>query len=152
MSSHAHDQQAHLPRRDFLVGVCGLVGLGLGAALLADDAQAADGITRLADGRVAVRVNQVPALSKVGGAVLLGNVKGVPTAIVRRQGRGARAYRALDLRCTHQGVPVRQTGTRWTCPAHGSVFGLDGAVETGPAIAALAVVTSKFANGVLTVG
>ena len=146
MAIRAHGD---LPRRDFLVGVCGLVGLGLGAALLTDDAAAADGITRLPDGRIEVAVSKVPALSKVGGAVLLGNVKGVPTAVVRT---GNTAYRALDLRCTHQGVPVKQSGSQWLCPAHGSTFALDGAVRMGPAIASLARVKSRFAKGKLTVG
>lgn len=136
-------------RRQFLVGTCALLGVGLGAALLADDAQAADGITRKPNGQVEVSVAKVSGLSKVGGAVLLGNVKGVPTAVVRT---GQSAYRALDLRCTHQGVPVRQTGQTWTCPAHGSVFALAGAVDRGPASSPLAQVRSSLRNGVLTVG
>lgn len=136
-------------RRQFLVGACGLIGVGLGAALLADDASAADGITRKPNGQVEVAVAKVPGLSKVGSAVLLGNVKGVPTAVVRT---GGAAYRALDLRCTHQGVPVRQTGQTWTCPAHGSVFALAGGVDRGPAATPLAQVKSSLRNGVLTVG
>lgn len=146
MSTNAH---GNLPRRDFLVGVCGLVGLGLGAALLADGAAAATGITVLPDGRVKVEVAKVPALSKAGGVALLGNVKGVPTAVVRT---GANTYRALDLRCTHQGVPVKQSAGQWLCPAHGSAFAMNGTVRKGPAIANLAQVKSQFAKGTLTVG
>lgn len=146
MADTAH---GNLPRRDFLVGICGLVGLGLGAALLADDALAADGITRLPDGRVEVEVAKVPGLARVGGAVLLGNIKGVPTAVVRTS---SSAYRALDLRCTHQGVPVKKSGSQWFCPAHGSTFAMDGKVRRGPAIASLSTVRSRFAGGVLTVG
>ena len=150
MTTHAHEHAGGLPRRDFLVGLCGLVGLGLGAALLADDALAADGITRLSDGRVQVQVAKVPALANLNQPVLLGNVKGVPTAVMRR---GPNVYRALDLRCTHQGVPVEQSGAKWVCPAHGSVFGPTGRVQAGPAIANLAQVKSRLDNkGVLTVG
>ncbi|MFM8352538.1 MAG: Rieske (2Fe-2S) protein [Actinomycetales bacterium] len=138
-----------LPRRDFIVGVCGLVGLGLGAALLADDAMAADGITRLSDGRVSVNVKKVKALQQVNQPVLLGNIKGVPTALVRT---GDTTYRALDLRCTHQGVPVKQSGAKWVCPAHGSVFGIEGAVQAGPAIAALAQVKTTSSKSNLIVG
>lgn len=141
MGATADDHTAHLHRRDFLVGVCGLVGLGFGAALLADDAMAADGITRLGDGRVELKVASVKGLQSTNTPVLLGKVKSVPTAVVRT---GANQYKALDLRCTHQGVPVRQSGQKWVCPAHGSAFGIEGQVQAGPAIASLAVVKSVY--------
>lgn len=136
-------------RRAMLTGACALVGLAFGSALLADDAQAAQGVKRLPDGRVQVRVNQVPALREVDGLVNLGNVKGVPTAIVRT---GQNRYKALNLRCTHQGVPVQQDGANWLCPAHGSMFALDGALERGPAMRPLATVQARLSRGVLTVG
>lgn len=131
------------------MGACGLIAAGLGTALLADDAEAATGIKRRANGQVDVTVAKVPALAKVGGAALLGNVKGVPTAVVRT---GQNAYQAIDLRCTHQGVPVSLQGGQWSCPAHGSAFALDGAVTRGPAGEPLAAVKSVFSKGVLTVG
>ena len=136
-------------RRTFLLGACGVLAAGLGTALLPDDAQAATGIKRKANGQVEVTVAKVRGLSKVGGAVLLGNVKDIPTAVVRT---GASSYRALNLRCTHQGVPVALQNGQWSCPAHGSQFDLDGAVTNGPANRPLAAVPSRFANGVLTVG
>lgn len=136
-------------RRAFLVGACGLLAAGLGAALLTDDAQAATGIKRRANGQVDVTVAKVPALAKVGGAVLLGNVKGVPTAVVRT---GQSTYQALNLRCTHQGVPVTLQSGQWSCPAHGSAFALNGSVTGGPARTSLATVKSALNKGVLTVG
>ena len=136
-------------RRTFLVGACGLLAVGLGAALLADDAQAADGIKRKPNGQVDVTVAKVPALAKVGGAVLLGKVKGVPTAVVRT---GQSTYQALNLRCTHQGVPVSLKAGQWSCPAHGSSFAIDGSVTGGPAQTSLATVKSALNKGVLTVG
>jgi len=147
MTSEAHD--ADTGRRAFLTGACALVGLGLGSALLADDAQAATGIERLRDGRVRVTVRRVPALRRVNGVVNLGNVKGVPTAIVVT---GENRYAALNLRCTHQGVTVNRSGNDWRCPAHGSLFALDGALEQGPALTSLNRVPSRFRNGVLTIG
>ncbi|MBU6280230.1 MAG: Rieske 2Fe-2S domain-containing protein [Actinomycetales bacterium] len=135
-------------RRAFLVGACGLLAAGLGSALLADDAQAASGIKRRANGQVDVTVAKVPALAKVGGAALLGNVKGVPTAVVRT---GQSTYQALNLRCTHQGVPVTLQNGQWSCPAHGSAFAIDGAVTNGPAQTSLASVKSVLNKGVLTV-
>ena len=136
-------------RRAFLVGACGLLAAGLGSALLADESLAASGITVKPNGQVEVTVAKVPALSKVGGAALLGNVKGAPTAVVRT---AQNSYRALNLRCTHQGVPVKLSGGQWSCPAHGSAFAIDGAVTGGPAASALATVKSRLRNGVLTVG
>ena len=128
-------------RRSFLVGACTLATLGMGATLLADDAQAATGIKRLPDGTVQVAVKKVSGLKNVGGAVVLGNVKGVPAAVVRTS---ADAYTALDLRCTHQGVPVNQGGAGWSCPAHGSQFKVNGDVVRGPAEANLAIMKSKW--------
>jgi Rieske Fe-S protein len=136
-------------RRAFLTGACALVGLGLGSVLLADDAVAAPGIERLRNGRVRVTVQRVPGLRRVNGVVNLGNVNGVPTAIVAT---GRNQFIAVNLRCTHQGVTVRRSGNEWRCPAHGSLFTLNGDVEQGPALTNLARVRSRFRNGVLTVG
>ncbi|MEZ5118231.1 MAG: Rieske (2Fe-2S) protein [Candidatus Nanopelagicales bacterium] len=145
-----HD--ATLSRRALLggaAGACALLAVGLGEALLADDAEAATGVTRLPDGRVQVQVGKVRALRKVGGSVLLGTVKGVPTAVVRT---AKFRYAVLDLRCTHQGTTVRRTSSTWTCPNHGSQFALNGTLRRGPAESALRKVRARLANGVLTVG
>jgi Rieske Fe-S protein len=136
-------------RREFLKTVCGAAAVTLGPVLLADDAMAADGIRRKANGQVVVTVAQVPGLARVGGTVMLGSVRGVPIAVVRT---GRRAFRALDLRCTHQGATVRTSGSAWLCPAHGSRFAGDGSVIGGPAQRSLSTVRSSFADGRLTVG
>ena len=138
-------------RRAFLAGVCGLAAAGFGAALLADDASAATGIVRRKNGQVAVTVKRVAALGQVGSSVLLGNVRGVPTAVIRT---GPSTYSALNLKCTHQGVTVQRIGDAWNCPAHGSQFAFAGGLERGPAGTPLATVKSRFnaAKGVLTVG
>jgi Rieske Fe-S protein len=138
-------------RRSFLVGACTIATLGMGSALLADDAQAATGIKRRKDGRVDVAMKRVRGLGTVGGAVVLGTVKGVPAAVVRT---GPDTYTALDLRCTHQGVPVNPGGPGWSCPAHASQFEIDGDVVRGPAEANLAIMKSAWnpRNSTLTVG
>lgn len=130
-------------RRDFLKGACAIAALSLGPALLADDAMAADGIHRRKNGQVALHVAKVAELARVGGAVNLGTVNGVPVAVVRT---GTSSYEALSLRCPHQGVTVRASGSGWQCPAHGSAFALDGALRQGPARTGLTVVRSSF-NG-----
>jgi Rieske Fe-S protein len=149
MTSDAHEVDRG--RRAFLVGVCGLAAVGMGSALLADDALAATGIVRKKNGQVEVSVKKVPGLRQVGSSVLLGNVKGVPTAVIRT---GPNAYSALNLKCTHQGVTVVRTGDAWNCPAHGSQFAFAGGLERGPAQSPLASVRSTFnaRKGVLTVG
>ena len=58
-------------------------------------------------------VAKLRGLSMVGGAVLLGNVKDIPTAVVST---GASSYRALNLKCTHHGVPVTMVNGQWSCP------------------------------------
>ena len=136
-------------RRDFLKAVCGISAAAAGPILLADTAMAADGVTRKKNGQVVVTVSKVPGLAKVGGTVNLGTVKGTPVAVVRT---GRRTYRALDLRCTHQGVTVGKNGSAWLCPAHGSQFAGNGTVTGGPAQRSLATVPSSFADGRLTVG
>ncbi len=136
-------------RRDFLKTVCGAAALALGPVLLADEAMAADGIRRKANGQVVVTVAQVPGLARVGGTVALGTVRGVPVAVVRT---GRRTYRAIDLRCTHKGTTVGKSGSTWLCPAHGSRYDADGTVTGGPAERSLSTVRSTFADGRLTVG
>lgn len=128
-----------------------MLGVGLGSALLADDAVAATGIRRKKNGQVVVTVAKVPSLQASGARVLLGTVKGIPVAVVREADG---SYSALDLACTHQGVTVNPDATGWLCPAHGSKFALDGAVERGPATANLAAYPSRWdaRRGTLTVG
>lgn len=139
-------------RRNFLIGMCGAAALaGLGPALLADDAMAATGIKRKKNGQVVVEVKKVPGLAELNGRVLLGNVKGVPVAVVRT---GPAEYEALNLRCTHQGYTVKADAAGWLCPAHGSQFAVDGELERGPAQSNLATVRSTWnaRKGQLTVG
>ncbi|MSW82894.1 MAG: Rieske 2Fe-2S domain-containing protein [Actinobacteria bacterium] len=75
-------------------------------------------------------------------------VKGIPVGVVRAAG----GYRAMSLRCRHQGVPVRRDKSGWVCPAHGSEFTAAGALELGPATTGLARVASSLKGGTLTVG
>lgn len=42
-------------------------------------------------------------------------------------------YKALYMRCTHQGTELQVFGDRLQCPAHGSEFTNSGAVQNGPA-------------------
>ena len=46
-------------------------------------------------------------------------------------------YKALLMKCTHQGTELQVFGDRLQCPAHGSEFTNTGNVQNGPADAAL---------------
>ncbi len=46
-------------------------------------------------------------------------------------------YKALYMRCTHQGTELQVFGDRLQCPAHGSEFTNKGRVQNGPADASL---------------
>jgi nitrite reductase/ring-hydroxylating ferredoxin subunit len=50
-------------------------------------------------------------------------------ALVVRQGRGA----VISLECTHLGCLVNTIDEGFFCPCHGSAFGPDGEVYSGPA-------------------
>ena len=136
-------------RRDILKAACGIAVLAAGATVFSEEAFAADGITRNANGTVTVDTTKAPGLKKVGGAVVLGSVKGAPTALVRTS---ANAYQALNLSCTHQGVPVKAQGSGWVCPAHGSAFAINGKVTNGPARQPLATVKTQVKGTQVVVG
>lgn len=46
-------------------------------------------------------------------------------------------YKALLMKCTHQGTELQVFGDRLQCPAHGSEFANTGEVQNGPADSAL---------------
>jgi Rieske Fe-S protein len=133
-----------MTRRAILVAACGVLALGATAT----PAAANSNVRQLADGRLAVRVNRIPELARVGGAVKVGTVKGTPVAVVRV----AEGYRAISLQCPHQGVLVKRDESGWVCPAHGSEFAATGALELGPATKGLGRVASSLKGGTLTVG
>lgn len=139
------DQAPGVSRRTMLAATCGLLLLGIGTA---PPAAASTAVKTLPDGRLSVRVARVPQLARIGGAVSIGNAKGVPVAVVRT----SNGYRAISLRCPHQGVTVKRDETGWICPAHGSEFVPNGALELGPATTGLATVVSTFKKGTLIVG
>jgi cytochrome b6-f complex iron-sulfur subunit len=62
--------------------------------------------------------------------------------------RDASGVFAISTVCTHLGCIVKKEGAGFSCPCHGSKFGLDGAVVKGPAPKALAWLSvTKRAGG-----
>ena len=133
-------------RRSVLSGACALFALsGIGAL----PAAANDAVKKIANGRLSVQLKKVPELSKVGGSVNIGYVKGSPVAITRT---GASSYVAFSLSCPHQGAIVEREGSGWICEAHGSQFKLNGDLVMGPATTRLARIPIKVSRGIATIG
>lgn len=56
------------------------------------------------------------------------------------------AYKALYLRCTHEGVGLTPASNKIFCSAHGSVFDLDGKVIKEPALRPLKIYQTEVIN------
>jgi Rieske Fe-S protein len=140
------DSEKNVSRRAVL---CGLAVLTLG--LIPENAIAASGVKVLANGKVVVNLSKNPALKKVGGVVQFTNNKGIDIALVRT-GKGVKAFRALNLACTHQGYPLRLEGEKWVCDNHLANFSLAGAVTKGPAESNLQNIPLKATKKKITVG
>lgn len=129
--------------------LCGLAVLTLG--LLPEKAIAASGVKVLANGKVEVTLAKNPTLKKVGGVVQFTNNQGLDIALVR-VGKGAKAYRALNLSCTHQGTTVVKSGSKWVCPNHRAEYAISGEVKIGPALADLVTLPIKSTKTKILVG
>ena len=129
--------------------LCGLAVLTLG--LVPDTAIAATGVKVLSNGKVEVTLSKNPALKKVGGTVQFEDGAGQSIALVRT-GRTARAYRALNLSCTHEGTTVNKSGSKWVCPNHRAEFAINGDVKVGPARANLVQLPIKVSATKVVIG
>jgi Rieske Fe-S protein len=139
-------QNREINRRALISGACALLALtGLGAI----PASASNGVRKLSNGRLSVKLKSIPELSSVGGSVGIGDIKGKPVAITRT---GNSSYIAFSLSCPHQRVTVSQSATGWVCDAHGSEFEADGDLVLGPATTRLPRVPIKISRGIATVG
>lgn len=109
-------------RRSFLGGA--LTALGAVVLLPARGARAASK-------KLGISFDKAPALKTVGGSVVLA-VKGKNILFIRD---GEASVKAVDPTCTHQNCQVayQKDGNRIECSCHGSKFGVDGSVQTGPA-------------------
>jgi Rieske Fe-S protein len=64
---------------------------------------------------------------------------------------GDNQYKALWMRCTHQGTELHLSGDRFECPAHGSQFDNRGMVLRGPAAVNLKTFPVTIENNQLKV-
>ena len=129
-----------LTRRQALAAAAALCGFGAVAATGTGVAQAS--------GTLRVQLSKYPALSKVGGAALVGSLNGASIAVVRT---GRAKYVAFDRRCPHAGGVVSQSGNQWVCPLHGSRFDFDGDKVSGVTPSGLRRLNARLSGGVLTI-
>ena len=89
-----------------------------------------------ADGRIGVSVSDLSSSNPVKTVSGLYAPDGLPVLITRISSSD---YRALSSFCPHAGCEVTATvqSGGMPCYCHGSVFGLDGTVQRGPAVAPL---------------
>lgn len=57
------------------------------------------------------------------------------------------SYKALYMKCTHEGVALTVTDKRIVCAAHGSMFDFDGNVVKEPALSPLKEFATRTQNG-----
>lgn len=134
-----------ISRRSLFAGVCAVVALGGGEVPAAANAV----VKKLPNGKLSVKLKDLPALSTVGAATRIGSIKGIPIGIARV---GTNKYTAFNLRCPHQGITVTKTENGWICPAHNSEFETDGDLVLGPATTGLAKIPIKVSRGIATIG
>lgn len=60
--------------------------------------------------------------------------------------KNSETYKALYLRCTHEGVGLTPAANKIFCSAHGSVFDLDGKVVKEPALRPLKTYQTEVIN------
>jgi Rieske Fe-S protein len=60
-------------------------------------------------------------------------------------------YKALWMKCTHQGTELHVFGDRLQCPAHGSEFTTSGTVQNGPAAEPLRSFATSISDGKLKI-
>ena len=140
------EKEKEVSRRAVL---CGLAVLTLG--LVPDTALAAAGIKVLANGKTEITLSRNPALKKVGGVVQFTDKDGQSVALVRT-GKSSKAYRALNLSCTHEGTNVQKSGSKWVCPNHRAEFAINGDVKVGPARANLVQIPVQVSTTKVVVG
>ena len=141
---------AGVSRRNVLCGVL-LAGLGLSIGTIPERADAATGITVLANKKIQVTLSAYKQLAKVGGSLILSLNDGSELGIVRTKA-GVNGFSALSLTCPHNFATVNEVGNQWICPAHGSTFALDGKLEVGPARQGLTAYPIKATAKYLTIG
>ena len=140
---------SNISRRGLLCGIGAIAALSLGFA--PENAVAAAGITQLKNGKYQIDLAANKVLATIGGAVSFTRTDGTP-AVVVRTAAGNKGISAVSLVCTHAGFTVQEVDKKWQCPAHGSLFALDGKLLGGPAKSALKKYPVTVSGTTATIG
>ena len=143
--------ESGITRRGFLcsslaVALAASSGLPLTAAEAAS-IPAAKGMKK-SGSKISLSLKANPGLAKSNGLVSVGKVQGYSVVLVRTANK---ELKALVLSCTHQGVALEYNGKVFGCPAHGSVFNLDGSVKISPAQTPLPTCSLKVNGDIVTI-
>lgn len=142
-----------MERRDFLNNVGQVTAFLCAGRLLASCSKSDDnpdpGPGGGSGGNAKLTANLNAELAAVGSSKINGNTIVVRTAA----GNMASSFVALSLVCTHEQCIVNYdtADNDFKCPCHGSRYSITGAVNQGPATAALTKYTVSVNNNVLTV-
>lgn len=85
---------------------------------------------RIADDAIRVPRNELTHLRGPADALIILSARAMPILL---RNVGDNTYVAVDARCPHSGCRVRAEPDGYVCPCHGSAFGPEGQVVTGPA-------------------
>jgi Rieske Fe-S protein len=140
---------SEISRRGLLCGIGAVAALTFGFA--PENAIAAAGVTKLKNGKYQIDLAANKVLATIGGAVSFTQSDGSPTVVVRTAA-GTKGISAVSLVCTHAGVTVQEVDKQWQCPAHGSLFALDGKLLGGPAKSALKKYPVTVSGSKATIG
>lgn len=152
------------PRRDFLkktgsLAVMSMFGVGFFTSCSSDEdttpnntgnnnppAGATTGIT-VSGNTVTINLDQATGLNASGGWVLINAAQLLVVNV------GNNTFNALTSVCTHSGCDKNWgfASNVFTCTCHGSKFGVDGAVLTGPADQALVSFPTSLTSKILTI-
>jgi Rieske Fe-S protein len=125
-----------MKRKEFLKTACGAYGVGLLAGILLSE----ESCTPKAGKAVSKYVPEagkvsIPTSAMGENNIQIFQVKGMEDVGLVKKADGT--YLAFEMKCTHQGATLKTRDGKFVCPAHGSIFSNQGAVEKGPAKTAL---------------
>lgn len=124
-----------MKRSDFLYQ-CGMIGIScVIPSLLLNACQASHYVSgAVQDHKIRILKNEFEIAEKPNNfrkyIIVKNEISNYPIIVYRANNE---SYRALLLRCTHQGNELNVHGDILSCPAHGSEFSNTGEVIQGPA-------------------
>lgn len=148
-------------RREFCINVCqtaslaalgGVLGSMLQGCSSDDPFSSAPDLPRIqaavVSGTITLAIDTTSPLATVGNAALVQYTGG--SVLVARTAQNV--FAALTSICTHQSCTISGYSNQvYTCPCHGSQFGVNGNVVRGPAATSLRSFQTQFASDQLII-